>query len=151
MFYGLLLVYVYLVFCDSKSLHAPAPIYCSQIPSITLLSTLLSQHTVTWKKNTNRKCVKNYGSSNSSANAQKKCREDGPSKCMGVYDSDCDNKGDFYLCEAGYSLRYSRGHCTYTPPGMCVSSCDSLKWYFTACLVFRFPHLHPHLYFGRYF
>ena len=53
-----------------------------------------------------------YDPYESLAEAEDKCTNDG--NCRGVYDSGCENRGDFYLCEVGsYEFGDSTDSCVY--------------------------------------
>ena len=68
---------------------------------------------ISFNKHSLKHCSGNtVGSSYSSLSAaEAACRTN--SHCTGVYDSNCDNRGSFYLCNSA-ALQTSSGSCVYT-------------------------------------
>ena len=72
-----------------------------------------SPSSTTWTKRSLKHCQGNtVGSASFSLSAAKAaCRAN--SQCTGVYDSGCDNSGNFYQCDSA-ALQTSSSSCVYT-------------------------------------
>merc|ERR1711981_6179 len=86
----------------------------------------------TWHKVEKHHCSRNTvgGSFKTAADAQKYCAAQGSSKCSGVYDDSCDNKGTFYACNLKPHLSSGIGSCVHKLAGTGVNTTKSDDSYY---------------------
>ena len=65
-----------------------------------------------WIKVTKRYCANAHGRYRGKSQAMQACAKSNP-PCAGVFDPQCDNKGPFYLCSHGSTLKHAIISCVY--------------------------------------